>query len=186
MNVASPRNPSSFAFGQKKSGSGAISGGPGRTAKRNTVPDNRVQTDWTENTDPGSGKKYYYNTKTRQSVWEMPPELAAARRQTGGGGGGGGAAAAAQAMAAAQKKRQEEERKKKADEERRKKAEEAARLKKQQEEEAARKRQQAQAAAAGAGAASDWTENTDPGSGKKYYYNAKTGVSSWEMPPVDI
>lgn len=29
--------------------------------------------------------------------------------------------------------------------------------------------------------ASDWSEHTTP-EGKKYFYNAKTGVSTWEKP----
>lgn len=30
--------------------------------------------------------------------------------------------------------------------------------------------------------AADWSEATDPGSGRVYYYNAKTGETSWEKP----
>merc|ERR550519_1477685 len=30
--------------------------------------------DWTEHTAP-DGKKYYYNSKTQESVWEKPQEL---------------------------------------------------------------------------------------------------------------
>lgn len=29
---------------------------------------------------------------------------------------------------------------------------------------------------------SDWTEHSDPGSGRTYYYNASTGVTSWDPP----
>jgi len=29
---------------------------------------------------------------------------------------------------------------------------------------------------------SDWAEHKDPGTGRSYYYNAKTGVTSWERP----
>lgn len=31
--------------------------------------------EWSEHTNPNDGKKYYYNAKTEQSVWEKPKEL---------------------------------------------------------------------------------------------------------------
>ena len=42
-----------------------------QAAARSKVP-------WTEHLDKNSGRTYYYNTVTRQSVWTKPPELAAA------------------------------------------------------------------------------------------------------------
>merc|ERR550519_1360483 len=46
--------------------------------------------EWTEHTAP-DGKKYYYNTKTAESVWEKPKELVEfeQRRQAGGPPGHG-------------------------------------------------------------------------------------------------
>ena len=35
---------------------------------------------WQAIADPATRATYYYNTKTGQSVWEMPPEMAAQQR----------------------------------------------------------------------------------------------------------
>ena len=36
----------------------------------------RIGGDWVENTDPGSGKKYYANVVTQETRWTWPDEIA--------------------------------------------------------------------------------------------------------------
>lgn len=48
----------------------------GPLAAGQPLPPPAAKCDWSEHNSP-EGYKYYYNTVTRESKWEMPPELAA-------------------------------------------------------------------------------------------------------------
>jgi len=46
------------------------------------------KSDWGEFTDRGTGRTYFHNFTTKESVWTRPPELISPHQPKGGGGGG--------------------------------------------------------------------------------------------------
>ena len=45
-------------------------------AKLDRDGDGKVDDDWVEHRDPATGKSYYHNAKTGETVWEIPTALA--------------------------------------------------------------------------------------------------------------
>jgi hypothetical protein len=53
-------------------------GGGGASATPAAVSAVKVESHWQTHTDPGTGRPYYFNTKTQESTWEKPAELTTA------------------------------------------------------------------------------------------------------------
>lgn len=113
---------------------------------------------WTENVDPGSGKAFYFNKTTNESRWERPAAALPAALPAAVMGGAVDITGLKQDIEAA--------------------------LKPYHDAMVAQCVQLCEARLKGGGAAlpPGWAEHDDPGSGKKFYYNASTQETRWERP----
>jgi len=110
--------------------------------------------EWTESIDPGTGHKYWYNSKTGESTWEDPNKGESTSNDSNTGewtemtdpGSGH-------------------------------KYWYNSRTGESTWEDPNKRESNSNDSNTG-----EWTEMTDPGSGHKYWYNSKTGESSWEDP----
>mmetsp|Transcript_46142 Transcript_46142/g.128362 ORF Transcript_46142/g.128362 Transcript_46142/m.128362 type:complete len:366 (+) Transcript_46142:162-1259(+) len=164
--------------------------------QQNSPPAN-LPNDWTEHSDPGSGRVFYYNTLTGESAWERPKPQAVASQPAA-------AASAPQVQQAAQATSLPKDWTEHSDPS-------SGRTffyntvtgESSWEEPALQTAASQPAASAPVGQTQsqqpevspqekapqstatlpkDWTENMDPTSGRVYYFNAVTGVSSWDRP----
>ena len=131
--------------------------------------------DWTTVQDPSSGHTYYYNQRTGQTSWVWPPQEAAAASAAA-------AAAPQQQLMALGAQLASAARTWETALDPSKAAKEKAAADAAQAQQAAAAAAVAQAAAAQVTEA-DWTTVQDPTSGHTYYYNQRTGQTSWVWPP---
>lgn len=99
--------------------------------------------EWTQHSDPNSGRAYWHNKTTGATSWSPPPAGTAHRDNPASWQRGVTAASAVGAFSFEVP---------------------AARIQ------------------ASVPAASDWAEHKDPGSGRPYWHNRRTGVTSWTPP----
>lgn len=133
------------------------------------------QDDWTEHVDPGSGNPYYYNAKTGETSWTKPAQAAAANP----------VAQAAEPVAAGLADGWTEHLDAASGRTYYYNASTGETSWERPAQTSQQQQQQTPVAVSEpspAGLPEGWTEHLDPGSGRTYYYNASTGVTSWDRP----
>jgi len=114
---------------------------------------------WITRVDAATGRPYYVNTVTRASQWQVPDALSSPTTPTNGGNGGSFTTPVSSKRAVADRDRVDLE--------------------------LSGERSQPPPPPSNADSLAAWVQHTDPGSGCKYWYNTRTGVSTWQRPTLN-